>query len=275
MAYRLYPLLGGLLIVNPLSGRDRPSAEELVQEAQRRGVDVHELRPDEDPAKVARAAPEEPLGVAGGDGSLASVAQVAIERDLPFVCVPFGTRNHFARDLGLDRDDPFAALGAFEGRERRIDVGRVNDRVFLNNVSLGMYARLVHQRERHRRRSEALARGRAILIALRHRSSRGLVVDGKPVVARVLLVSNDAYKLDLFSPGERERLDEGKLHLYAGTGVLRSTWTERSAERFIIDAAAGRLPAAVDGEPEVLETPLELHSDSLALRVLLPPGVEH
>lgn len=274
MAYRLYPLLGGLLIVNPLSGRDRPSAEELVQEAQRRGVDVHELRPDEDPAEVARAAPEEPLGVAGGDGSLASVAQVAIGRDLPFVCVPFGTRNHFARDLGLDRDDPFAALEAFEGPERRIDVGRVNDRVFLNNVSLGMYARLVHQREHHRRRSEALARLRAILIALQHRSPRGLIVDGEPVVARVLLVSNNAYKLDLFSPGERERLDEGKLHLYAGTGVLRSTWTERSAERLTVDAADGRLAAAVDGEPEVFETPVELRSEPLALRVLLPPGVE-
>ena len=275
MAYRLYPLLGGLLIVNPRSGSDQPSAEELVQSAQSRGIDVHELRPGEDPAEVARAGPEEPLGVAGGDGSLALVAQVAIERDLPFVCIPFGTRNHFARDLGLDRDDPFAALGAFEGRERRIDVGRVNERVFLNNVSLGMYARLVHQREHHRRRSEALARARAIVIALRHRSPRGLIVDDEPVVARVLLVSNNAYTLDLLSPGERERLDEGKLHLYAGTGVLRSTWTERSAEQLKIDAGAGRLQAAVDGEPEVLETPLELRSDPLALRVLLPPGVEH
>ncbi len=274
-AYSLYSHLGGLLIVNPRSGKARPSAEELVQEAQRRGIEVHELRPGEEPAAIAREGPAEPLGVAGGDGSLAPVAQVAIERDLPFVCVPFGTRNHFARDLGLDRDDPFAALDAFEGQERRIDVGRVNDRVFLNNLSLGMYARLVHHRERHRRRSEALARVRAILIALRHRSARGFVVDGEPVVGRVLLVSNNAYKLDLFSLGERERLDEGKLHLYAGNGVLRSTWTERSAERFTVDAAAGRLTAAVDGEPEVLETLLELRADARALRVLLPPGVEH
>jgi diacylglycerol kinase family enzyme len=266
--------LGGLLIVNPRSGKARPSSDELVREAHRRGIEVHELGPGDDPAAIAREA-SEPLGVAGGDGSLAPVAQVAIERDLPFVCVPFGTRNHFARDLGLDRDDPFAALGAFEGDERRIDVGRVNDRVFLNNVSVGMYARLVHHRERHRRRSEALARARAVLIALRHRSARGFVVDGEPVVGRVVFVSNNAYKLDLFSLGERERLDEGKLHLYAGTGVLRSTWTERRAERFTVDAAAGRLTAAVDGEPEVLETPLELRVDPLVLRVLLPPGVEH
>ena len=107
--------------------------------------------------------------MAGGDGSLALVAKAAFERDLPFVCVPFGTRNHFARDLGLDRDDPIAALAAFGGEERRIDLAWVNDRPFLNNVSLGMYARLVHHRERHRRRREALARLRAIAIALRRR----------------------------------------------------------------------------------------------------------
>jgi diacylglycerol kinase family enzyme len=212
--------------------------------------------------------------MAGGDGSLAPVAQVAIERDLPFVCVPFGTRNHFARDLGLNREDPLPALDAFGGRERRIDVGRVDGRIFLNNVSLGMYARLVHHRERHRRRREALARARAALIALRHRSPRGLFVDGEPVVARVLLVSNNAYKLDLLELGERARLDGGKLYLYAGTGVVRSTWTERSAARFEIDAAAGQLPAAVDGEPEVLETPFEVRADPRALRVLVPPSVE-
>ena len=80
--------------------------------------------------------------MAGGDGSLAAVAEVAIEQDVPFVCIPFGTRNHFARDLGLDRDDPLAALAAFDGGvERRVDVGRVGDRLFLNNVSLGLYAR--------------------------------------------------------------------------------------------------------------------------------------
>jgi diacylglycerol kinase family enzyme len=266
--------LGGFLIVNPRSGRARPSANELVREAQRRGLEVHLFRPDEDPAELGRQAPEGPLGVAGGDGSLGAVAGVAIERDFPFVCVPFGTRNHFARDLGLDRDDPIAALDAFEGRERRIDVGRMDGRVFLNNVSLGMYARLVHHREHHRRRGEALARLRAVAIALRHRSPRGLIVDREPVVARVLLVSNNAYKLDLFSLGERERLAEGKLYLYSDSGVLHSSWTERSAERFTIDASEVKLQAAIDGEPEVMETPFEVRSDPLALRVLLPPGVE-
>lgn len=264
----------GFLIVNPRSGSDRPSAEELVDEARARGVEVHVLRPGEDLEEIARAADAEALGMAGGDGSLAPVAAVAIERDLPFVCIPFGTRNHFARDLGLDRDDPIAALDAFGGRERRVDVGRAGDRLFLNNVSLGLYARLVHERERHRRRRETLARLRALAIALRHRSWRGLSVDGEPLRVRVLLVSNNAYALDLLSIGERERLDEGVLHLYAGTGILRASWTERRGERFVVDAGSGRLEAAVDGEPERLETPIEFRVEPRALRVLLPPGVE-
>lgn len=266
--------MGGYLIVNPRAGKASLRAEELVRSAQSRGLQVHLLRPDDDPAELALRAPDGPLGVAGGDGTLGQVAQVAIDRAVPFVCVPFGTRNHFARDLGLDRDDPLAALDAFSGRERRIDVGRVGERVFLNNLSLGMYARLVHHRERHRRRDDALARARAALIALRQRSPRGVSIDGERVVARVFLVANNAYKLDLLELGERSCLDSGRLYLYAGNGVLRSTWTERSAERFEIDAAAGQLAAAVDGEPEVLETPFVVRSDPRVLRVLVPPGLE-
>src|SRR6187200_503384 len=167
--------MSGFLVINPRSGDAEPSPEELRDEARRLGIETYLLGPDEDPSEVARSAePAGALGMAGGDGSLAAVAQVAIERDVPFVAVPFGTRNHLARDLGLDRDDPLAALAAFEGTERRVDVGRVNERVFLNNVSLGMYAQLVHEREGHRRRRETLARARALVIALRHLSSRGL-----------------------------------------------------------------------------------------------------
>jgi diacylglycerol kinase family enzyme len=264
--------LSGFLIVNPRSGSARPSADELAEEARARGVSVHLFRPGEDLADLARAAEATALGIAGGDGSLAPVAAIAVERDLPFVCVPFGTRNHFARDLGLDRDDPVGALDAFDGRERTIDVGRVGDQVFLNNVSLGMYARLVHARERHRRRQDVTARLRAILIALRHRSARGLVVDGQPVRARILVVSNNTYVLELLAIGERERLDEGLLYLYAANGIVRSTWTERSAEGFTVDATAGYVAAAVDGEPVRLETPLEFRIEPLALRVLVPPA---
>ena len=273
-ALRAYTLgrLRGFLLINPRSGNGSPSGDELREEAVSRGVDVHVLGRGEDAYELARTSDAPSLGIAGGDGSLALVAQAALDRDVPFVAVPFGTRNHFARDLGLDRDDPVAALDAFGGDERRIDVGRVNDRLFLNNVSLGMYAQLVHHREHRRRRREALARLRAILIALRERTELGVTIDGEPVACRVLLVSNNRYVLDLFSLGERERLDEGVLQLYAGSGVVRSSWTERTATKLTVNATAGYLRAAVDGEPERLETPLDFSIEPRALRVLVPPG---
>ncbi|HEU5066179.1 MAG TPA: diacylglycerol kinase family protein [Gaiellaceae bacterium] len=261
--------MSGFLIVNPRSGKGGPDPGDLRAEAERRGIATHVLGEGDDPAALAREA-EPPLGVAGGDGSLAAVAEVALERDAPFVAVPYGTRNHFARDLGLDRDDPMAALEAFAGSERRIDVGRVNDRLFLNNVSLGLYARLVHRREGHRRRQEIFARLRALgMLARRPRPLR-ITIDGRPVEARVALVANNAYKLDLFSIGERERLDEGLLHLHVAHGWLPTSWDDETGERFTIDAATGRLTAAVDGEPEELETPLRFEVRPQALRVLLP-----
>jgi diacylglycerol kinase family enzyme len=221
---------------------------------------------------LARRADAEVIGVAGGDGSLASVAAVAIERGLPFFCVPWGTRNHFASDAGLDTGDPLAALQALEvPSERRVDVGRLGERVFLNNVSLGIYARVVHRRERGRRRGDSLARMRALLRSLpdRRRSER-FVVDGQPLRASVLLVANNEYSLDLLSLGARERLDEGVLAIYAARGLRRLDWTERRAERVRIESAFRRLRAAVDGEPAVLTPPLELRTDPGALRLLVP-----
>lgn len=264
--------MGGFLVINPRSGSGEPTAEELRDEARSHGIETHLLGPSDDPGDIARGAPDGPLGMAGGDGSLAAVAQVAIDRDLPFVVVPFGTRNHFARDIGLDRDDPIAALAAFEGREQRIDVGRVNERLFLNNVSLGIYARLVHRREGHRRRRAAFVRLRALGLLLRRPGSLGVTIDGQPAHARIVLVANNDYKLEPLSVGERDRIDEGELHLYIAHGLLPRNWEERSGETFTIDARAGRLRAAVDGEPEELETPLRFRIEPATLRVLLPPG---
>lgn len=261
----------GLLLINPRAGRDSgPEAEELRDETLARGIEVRILEQGEDPAKRAREADTEILGAAGGDGSVAGVAAVAVERGLPFVCVPYGTRNHFARDLGLDRDDPVRALDAFSGEERRIDVGRVGERRFLNNVSLGLYAALVHRRERHRRRGEVVAGARALWLGLRRRRGVWATLDGDPVQARVVLVANNAYELDLFSVGERERLDEGRLHVYTARGWLPSAWDERRGRRFTIEAPGPSLEAAIDGEPVVLETPLEFSVEPGALRVLVP-----
>jgi diacylglycerol kinase family enzyme len=261
----------GFLLINPRAGSESPTTEELAQAARERGIEVRVLGEGDDPAELARAAEADVLGAAGGDGTVASIAGVAVERDLPFVAVPFGTRNHFARDLGLDRDDPLGALDAFAGEERRVDVGRVGERRFLNNVSLGLYAALVHRREHHRRRRQALAGLRALWLGLRHRPEVWARVDGEPVRARVLLAASNAYELSLFSLGARTRLDEGRLHLYAARGLLPRHWDEREGERFRLEAP-GELKAAVDGEPVVLEPPLELAVEPGALRVLLPRG---
>jgi diacylglycerol kinase family enzyme len=262
--------MAGFLLVNPRSGDARPTADELRSAARRAGLDVHVLGDDDDAAELARATDAETLGVAGGDGSLAAVAAVAIERDLPFVCIPFGTRNHFARDIGLDRDDPIGALAAFRGVERRIDAGFAGERLFLNNVSLGLYARLVHRREHHRRRREALARVRAWTMLLTRPDSLGITLDGAPVEAQLVLLANNAYVLELPSIGSRDRLDEGRLHLY----VVRGGVEERNGTAFVIDARDGRVEAAVDGEPDLLETPIEFRIKPAALRVLVPPGAQ-
>jgi diacylglycerol kinase family enzyme len=257
--------VSGLLVINPRSGRGE-DADGLRTAAERLGVETHLLRPGEDPADVARKAPEGPLGVAGGDGSLAAVAEVALERDAAFVVVPSGTFNHFARDLGLDRDDPEAALRAFSGRERRVDVGRVNDRLFLNNVSLGLYARLVHEEDE----DVPFARLRALAMLVRRPRGLGATVDGEPAHARVLVVSNNAYELNVLSIGKRERVDEGRLHLYLAHGFLPGSWEERSCTELSVEARTGHLRAAIDGEAEMLDTPLRFRIEPRALRVLVP-----
>src|SRR5581483_1596858 len=138
-----------VLFFNPRSGDGRAARAGLADRARERGVDVIVLRPGDDLAAlvadaVARGA--DVLGAAGGDGSLAVVAAAAVAHGLPFVCIPAGTRNHFALDLGIDHRDPFGSLDAFDaGVERRIDVAEVNGRLFLNNVSLGIYGDAVRQ----------------------------------------------------------------------------------------------------------------------------------
>lgn len=263
------------LIVNPRSGTASPSGEELRDAARQLGVQVHFLQEGEELEEVARTADADVLGMAGGDGSLGAVAGAALERDLPFVCIPFGTRNHFARDLGLDRDDPIGALEAFDGVERRIDVGWVGDRLFLNNVSLGLYALLVHRRERHRRRRDALARLRALLLVAReHRGKDQFVIDGDLVAGRVVLVGCNAYKLELFSIGERERMDEGLLHVYVPQGFRRMTWADRSCTSLTIETPRRSVRAAIDGEPARLGSPVQFRVAPGALRVLVPHASE-
>jgi diacylglycerol kinase family enzyme len=267
-----------------------------VEEAERRGIEAYELRKQDDARARAREAAERgatALGMAGGDGSLAAVAEVALERHLPFVCVPFGTRNHFARDLGLDRTDPIEALAAFDGREQMVDVGEVNGRLFLNNVSLGIYASFVHDPERKtRNRVVAFLRmAPAALGRARRPLSVAFDVDGKRTEREVLvvLVANNDYRMtsmaDLVA---RSRLDEGLLHAYVieaaerrvlvallaaamfGQAEKARGWVEWAAESFRVESRRTRVHAAIDGEPVVLGPPLEFAIRPRALRVLLP-----
>lgn len=269
--------MNGFLIVNPRSGDSTPTGDELAAAARERGVEVHCLEPGDDLAQLARDADADAIGMAGGDGSLAPVASVCIERGLPFVCIPFGTRNHFARDVGLDRDDPLGALDAFadDADERRIDVGRAGDRVFLNNLSIGLYADLVHDREQRRRRDEAFARLKALRLLATGSDPVALTIDGAPFAAHLILVANNSYTpLQTFALGERDRLDAGTLSLYVAAGMLPRHWDERRTERIVVDARDEQLHAAIDGEPARLETPIELRVDPLALRVRLPRAKE-
>jgi diacylglycerol kinase family enzyme len=259
----------GFLVVNPRSGEGRGA--EVAEEARKRGIETHLLQPGDDVQELVRQADADALGAGGGDGTLGAVAAVAIERGLPFFCVPVGTRNHFARDLGLDPDDPVAALDALEGSERTIDVARAGDRLFLNNVSIGLYAGLVREREAHHRRRRGLMVAlRALVRSLRHRPDR-ITLDGREVRGRLFLASNNYYQLKPFSLGARERLDERRLHLYVADGLLPLTWEGYAGESFTVDSRSPKLRAAFDGEPGELETPVELRIEAGALRVLVPP----
>ena len=111
---------------------------------------------------------------------------------------------------------------------------------------------------------------KALALLLRKPSGLGVTVDGRNVHARVVVVSNNHYKLDALSLGERDRLDEGALYVYIAHGWLPSTWEEQSREGLTVDARAGRLEAAIDGEATELETPLRFEVEPAALRVLLP-----
>jgi len=240
-----------VLFVNPRSG-SADSLTEVTRAAEERGIEVRDLTElDPEGADV--------VGVAGGDGSLAPVAALALERDLPFVVVPLGTRNHFARDLDIDADDPVAALDAFDAPERRVDVGRVNARVFLNNVSLGAYAAAVHEEG-----SGALGSLTRWLLRFR-RSPLRLGLDGEERSVLLLLVGNNEYD----AGGRRDRLDAGTLSAYAleHAPLLRLRRETEAGTRFVVHARTARVQAAIDGEPVELEAPLRFELEPRALRV--------
>lgn len=274
-----------VLFFNPLSGGGKAERFHLADEARRRGIEPIELRRGDDLEELVRGAPErgaDALAMAGGDGSQAIVAMIAAERDLPYACIPAGTRNHFALDLGVDRDDVVGALDAFvTGGERRVDLAEVNGRVFVNNVSLGLYADAV-QRSGYRE-----AKLHTILDAVPDvigpdAEAPNLRWEGPtgPQSAVALLISNNAYRLGrALGSGTRPRLDEGTLGVTVlapvsagadGAENRRLAMQQWTAPEFEV-AADGPVAAGVDGEALHIDPPLRFRIRPGALRVRIAP----
>jgi diacylglycerol kinase family enzyme len=268
-----------ILFMNPRSGGGKAAHYHLADEARARGIEPIELaRGDDLRALVEEAIADgaDALAMAGGDGSQAIVAAIAAERDLPYACIPAGTRNHFALDLGVDREDVVGALHAFvDGGERRVDLARVNGRVFVNNVSLGLYAVAVQRsgyrdaklRTLLRTVPDAFDDGNGLHLRWkepdRHEHRSGVLI----------LVSNNPYRLGrVLGSGTRPRLDGGTLGITVVEaesgrhGKGHQPWREWSTRAFEVDSDEA-VPAGIDGEAAVLDAPLRFEILPGALRV--------
>ena len=274
---RVDPPSRPVLFVNPRSGGGKASRAALAENACARGIRCVVLEPGQELAALVReeiAGGADTLGMAGGDGSLAVVAAAASAHDLPFVCVPAGTRNHFARDLGVARRDIMGALGAFtDGLERRIDVGEVNGRLFLNNVSFGIYGDAVQRPGYRSAKLRVLLETAQEVLGPSGSAPPLRIVDDQGrehAQPAVLLVSNNPYAVDRpVAPGTRLRLDTGRLGIVVidrpdePPHRAARAWTAPSLQ---LDAATP-LHAGIDGEALTLDPPLQFASRPGALRV--------
>lgn len=284
-----------VLIINPKSGGGKAERFDLAAEARRRGVEPIVLRPGDDLLELADGAiarGAQVVGMAGGDGSQALVATIAARREVAYVCVPAGTRNHFALDLGLNRDDVVGALDAFtDAVERRIDLARVNGRVFVNNASLGVYAKVVQSDAYRDAKLETWTRMLPDLLGpdaepidLELTAPDGSLCDDAPLV----LVSNNPYRLtSMAGAGTRERLDTGVLGVVAARVRTAADVSKLVALEMVgqvgrfsglmswhtleFEVRSGTpVEVGLDGEALVLEPPLRFTSMPGALRVRLP-----
>ncbi|MFG3257402.1 diacylglycerol/lipid kinase family protein [Streptomyces sp. NPDC048172] len=287
-----------VLFLNPRSGDGKVGRFGLVQRAEELGARTVLLEGPgtRDVAQLARTAVADGadlLGAAGGDGTQALVAAVAAEHGIPFLVIPAGTRNHFALDLGLDREDPAKALDALrggEGVELRVDLAFAGDRVFVNNASFGAYAEVVQSDSYREGKTRTVA---ALLpdVLMGHQGARltaegeGLTLDGP----QALLISNNPYGMgDIAGLGRRPRLDGGVLGVVGVTvasaaqaaGLLRGRRAEGlvggTATEVVVRADQPSVPVGIDGEALHLPTPVRCTTRPGALRVLVPrrrPGV--
>ena len=271
------PPLRPVLLVNPRSGDGAAGRAGLAERAREKGIEVVFFRPGQSLAELAGAAVAsgaDALGMAGGDGSLAVVATIAAAHGLPFVCVPAGTRNHFALDLGVDRQDVAGALDAFsDGVERSIDIAEVNGRTFLNNVSLGIYGEAVRKAAYRDAKVRTLAETAEKVLGPSAQAPALRLTDDTGREHRhlsVVLVSNNPYATDRpLVRGTRPALDTGQLGILVldlpeeRSGPPGHIWR---APHLQVDATTP-VHAGIDGEPADLSPPLLFTVRHAALRV--------
>jgi diacylglycerol kinase family enzyme len=297
-AHSVPPARHGVLIMNPWSGGGKVREFHLEGEARKLGVTPVLLHHGDDLRALAEKAiadGADVIGMAGGDGSQALVADVARQHNVPFVCVPAGTRNHFALDLGLDRNNVAAALAAYgAARERRVDLALLGDRVFVNNASLGVYATVVQSKGYRDAKLATTAQMLPDLLGphaerfdLHYARPDGVLAES----ADVLMVSNGAYRLgSLGGFGTRQRMDSGVLGVVSitvdrardvpalvsaeATGRISyfRGYAEWTTARFEVESSASLVDVGVDGEALRLAPPLVFRSLPRALRVRIPPS---
>ncbi len=271
-----------MLFVNPRSGDGKAARFGLAEAARSRGIQSVELTPGADLQTLVRTAVADgadAVAMAGGDGSQAVVAAVAAETGLPYACIPSGTRNHFALDLGVDRDDVVGALDAFvDGGERRVDLGEVNGRVFVNNVSLGVYAAAVQHPGYRAAKMRVLLQTVPEVVTRRGDSPelRWVTPGGRERTGpAVILVGNGQYRLGgAAGAGTRPAVDRGVLGITvldppssasSGPGGWWP-WRQWPVPEFRVDAS-GPVPVGIDGEAAVLDAPLLFRVRPAVLRV--------
>ena len=274
--------------------------EEIFKAAQI-AVDISLVQGGEEITELAREAargPYEVIVAAGGDGTINSVATAVLDTDKILGVLPLGTLNHFAKDLRIPIDLETAARTIIAGHTTEVDVAEVNNRMFLNNSSLGLYPMIVREREKRPR----LGSGKwpAFIWATIQAFRRYPLLDVQLRVNGELLdlttpfvfVGNNEYAMDLFNIGARARLDKGVLSIYithrtsrlrlitlalrAVVGGLRldKDFLELRSSEVKIQTAHKRLRVAFDGEIEVMKPPLDYRIRSRALRVIVPKDAE-
>jgi diacylglycerol kinase family enzyme len=244
-------------------------------------------------ARAALAAGGRAVVAAGGDGTARTVASAVVGSQTPFGILPLGTLNHFAKDLRIPIDMAKAVQVIAAGRTMQVDVGDVNDRMFLNNSSIGIYPNIVVEREQLRTQGYRKWTAFAVAAARLMRRYRGVMVrvnrDGRSQTTRTpfLFVGNNEYQIDGIKMGGRARLDGGELfaclaprihtrHLpalfaralvgRAGPNVLE---TFSAGELHVVTPHARRIRVSMDGEVVVLSTPLVYRARRRALTVFV------